>query len=264
MEPDPYNPGFYDAVNNVAILGRVTHDDNSTGIVVNIESVTNHPQYDSYTQRNDIAIIKFAVDIEEDPSNYIQYLYLQPTKISIGTVVWANGWGKTTTQPYSKHQMKVQVPLVEKSQCESHGLFYDPEMICAGLGNQKDTCEGDSGSSLVYKNSAVTDRWVGVGLTSFGGSVCGGVGVLGTYTNVTHYIPWIKEFIPDWTQPGELPPTPSVDPTTISPTFTDFPSSTQEPTSEPEEPTYSSTSILQGALNLVLRMVQHVMFGYGR
>jgi secreted trypsin-like serine protease len=60
-------------------------------------------------------------------------------------------------------------------------------MICAGLGDGKDTCEGDSGSAIVYKNPSITSRWIGVGLTSFGGNGCGGSGVLGTYTNVSCY-----------------------------------------------------------------------------
>jgi secreted trypsin-like serine protease len=236
------NPGYYDAANTIAIFGRVRHDNATTGFVVNLESITYHQQYDDSTAKNDIAIMRMDRDVYE--SEYVKYLYLQPSQVALGTQVWAAGWGRLPDLSLPKEQFKVQLNLVRGNLCTGHGPFFSPQMICAGEGNGKDTCEGDSGSSIVYKNPEISNRWIGIGLTSFGGNPCGGRGVRGTYTNVSHYISWVEEQIPDWTQPMDLPSnaTTTVEPVTEEPT-TSEPDTTEEPytekpiTEEPEEET---------------------------
>jgi len=235
--------------NNVVVLGRINYNNNSTGLVVGIDQIINHIGYNNQ-QKNDIALLKLSQDVEEDPDNFIQYLYLQPSVISINTIVWANGFGQTPQLPYSERLMKVQVPIVPNANCYVNGAFYQPEMLCAGAARGQDTCVGDSGSTLVYKNSAISSRWIGVGITSFGGLPCGGSGVLGTYTNVSNYISWIKVQIPDWEQP-ENPsrPVPTISPSPFDP-------EDPEDTSAPEE--YDSDATI---FNLIYKAFYYLLFG---
>ena len=56
----------------------------------------------------------------------------------------------------------------------------------------KDSCNGDSGGPLIYREFA-DDPWYQIGLVSFGTSVCGGKGgVPGVYTRVAEYMDWIE------------------------------------------------------------------------
>ena len=66
-------------------------------------------------------------------------------------------------------------------------------MICAGIG-EKDSCQGDSGGPLVDVN-----RYL-VGIVSWGEG-CARDGYPGVYTEVAHFVEWIKETL---SQLGEI------------------------------------------------------------
>ena len=56
-----------------------------------------------------------------------------------------------------------------------------------------DSCSGDSGGPLFSraKSGKKSDPLFLTGIVSYGTNLCG-VGVPGVYTNVTHYIDWVK------------------------------------------------------------------------
>jgi secreted trypsin-like serine protease len=85
MVEDIQRPGYYSAENTVAIFGRVKHDDPSTGFTTSITNIIFHERYDPNNNRNDIALLVLAQDVLE--STYVQYLYIQPSAITIGQVV---------------------------------------------------------------------------------------------------------------------------------------------------------------------------------
>ena len=61
---------------------------------------------------------------------------------------------------------------------------------CNDLILGKDSCNGDSGGPLIYRE--FTDEpWHQIGLVSFGTSICG-KGVPGVYTRVAEYMDWIE------------------------------------------------------------------------
>ncbi|CAL4061325.1 unnamed protein product, partial [Meganyctiphanes norvegica] len=88
---------------------------------------------------------------------------------------------------------KVQLLINELNFCHQRKDIYpDKNMIlCAGKGDGKDTCRGDSGGPLM-----LTDKfgqiWYAVGIASFGDTVCGSKNGQSIFTNVHHYIDWIK------------------------------------------------------------------------
>ena len=64
--------------------------------------------------------------------------------------------------------------------------------LCAGGDLDQDSCQGDSGSPLSYKeqNSDDNSPWYQVGIVSYGTPECA-IGLPGVYTNVVQLIPWI-------------------------------------------------------------------------
>ena len=122
-----------------------------------------------------------------------------------GTVV---GWGYTkydpwgTTEPEkdernvvpSKTQQKLVVPLLRDGQCGAfQGGINNTIHLCAGGELGKDTCKGDSGGPLFYRDHDSTP-WYLVGVVSYGTRQCGS-GEPGVYTRINAYIPWILKNI---------------------------------------------------------------------
>lgn len=70
---------------------------------------------------------------------------------------------------------------------------YNDEIIdsqlCAGAEAGKDTCQGDSGGSLI---NAVDGYSYAYGIVSYGKG-CGQKGTPGVYTRVTSFLDWIDE-----------------------------------------------------------------------
>ena len=63
-------------------------------------------------------------------------------------------------------------------------------MLCAGAGDGKDACAGDSGGPL---GQWVNGKFVVGGIVSWGPSICGRAGNRGVYTKVSAFLPWIQQ-----------------------------------------------------------------------
>jgi secreted trypsin-like serine protease len=186
----------YSAAQTAVHIGNVNSQSNTgnggSGIVVNVLQRFVHPLYNNQTLENDIALVQLATPVLENNST-IMYMNIEIEPIPVNFWLWATGWGRINGGGLQTVMRKVQVPTVAGSNCLAHGGFYSEMMICAGLGDGKDTCSGDSGSSLVYKKKPTDTRWTGVGITSFGGATCGGPGVKGTYSKISYHRRWINQ-----------------------------------------------------------------------
>ena len=115
------------------------------------------------------------------------------------------GWGLTNERGNLANTLQVVgVKLMNREQCKTYtgyGHIAD-SMICAGFKEGKyDACSGDSGGPLVCRMSAgqAKGAWVLHGVVSWGYG-CARPGSPGIYTDVKHYLPWIKnmtELVPD-------------------------------------------------------------------
>ncbi|KAL0489835.1 Prss56 [Acrasis kona] len=180
--------------NEMAIrVGTVTpQTDMSSGLTINAVQAFVHPLFNNKTLQNDVALIQLAEPVQENNST-IMYMNIESDPIPVNFWLWAAGYGHTENNGgLQKHLKKVQIPTVPGANCLRHGGFYSDQMICAGLGDGRDTCSGDSGTSIVYKKKQTDVRWTGIGITSFGGAKCGGDGVLGTYTKISFHRRWIN------------------------------------------------------------------------
>ena len=153
---------------------------------VAVSSIKVHPNYNSSTQVNDVALIKLASSVSQRPLPYAG-----PSRGSLynpGTTAVAVGWGAIKEGgPYPTQLYKVNLPLVSDEVCAgAYSGFSNDAMVCAGnvTSGGIDTCQGDSGGPLMAGG-------VLIGLTSFGIG-CAQPGYPGVYTEVKNYASFIQ------------------------------------------------------------------------
>ncbi|XP_063066929.1 transmembrane protease serine 9-like [Engraulis encrasicolus] len=148
--------------------------------------ISRHPDYDASTHENDIALVLLAAPLVY--SDYVQPVCLADSSSAFHTDTeslvtgWRNAAGVL---------QQVRVPVMGNRQCIClHGSnsITDNMMCAADLSSDNQTCVGDSGAPLVVKQGSA---WVQAGIASQGGR-CGGAGVPGVYTRISHYMDWIN------------------------------------------------------------------------
>jgi len=149
-------------------------------------SIHRHPDYDSTTQQNDIALIELNGAFTW--TDYVQPIALPEanSEVESGDMI-VSGWGSTFEGAgvIARRLHFVHVPFVNDVDCQVN--YVDNEiassMICAGT-TGKDSCQGDSGGPLTF-NSTLT------GIVSWGIG-CAREGYPGVYTQVSHFRDFIK------------------------------------------------------------------------
>uniref|UniRef100_A0A182Q1B6 Peptidase S1 domain-containing protein n=1 Tax=Anopheles farauti TaxID=69004 RepID=A0A182Q1B6_9DIPT len=143
---------------------------------------------------HDIALVRLVQPVEYGAQ--IGPACLPPWSTRVPEVGGRNftaiGWGRTKAFGTVKRKMKIDIRGRNVSACVVAYGLQSPEVplihLCAGGAYRKDLCYGDSGGSLMYREP---DRWVQVGIVSFGAYNCG-TPLPGVYTNVAYYIDWIQ------------------------------------------------------------------------
>ncbi|KAI3365683.1 hypothetical protein L3Q82_010761 [Scortum barcoo] len=238
-------------------LGRQNlQGNNSNEVSGSVSAIILHPNYDSNTNNNDIALLRLSSPVTF--TDYIRPVCLAASGsvFNNGTDSWVTGWGAVkegVSLPFPKTLQEVEVPVLGNRQCNclnGVGTITD-NMICAGvLAGGKDSCQGDSGGPMVSKQGPV---WVQSGIVSFGFGYAR-PNRPGVYTRVSRYQSWINfhissdkpgfvKFIsigPDadssYTCPGlPEPPTasPTTGPTSTKPTTSPRPTTSIIPTTAP-------------------------------
>ncbi|XP_076341795.1 chymotrypsinogen B-like [Tachypleus tridentatus] len=167
--------------------------------VVDIEYVMIHPQYRPKPVLNDIALWKLKHPVEL--SEYVDLICLPPPDVNFsgmqGTIV---GWGWTNSNggEYSHVLKEAKVPIWSPSECQNKWKNdVHPTNVCAG-GEDKDVCWGDSGGPLAVE---VDNRWIVLGVVSFGRSECAEESWPSVFTRVSSYLDWIQEHVSDICSP---------------------------------------------------------------
>jgi len=148
---------------------------------------------------NDIALIKMNQPVTT--SHLVGTVCLPDTDIDLakpGTVGTVAGWGRTLKSLRSTVLRHTSILIKTDTVCKQATNYYVNKTVtfCAGDDHGgNDTCQGDSGGSLV-RNVMVKGQkqWVTVGLVSWGDG-CGLPGKYGYYTRMSSFVTWIKDTV---------------------------------------------------------------------
>lgn len=171
---------------------------------IDIEKIVVHEGYDGKSFVNDIALIRLAKLARLNAGVGAVCMPGTWNKFSLseleGKSAVVMGWGRTAYFSNGRVKeigaptpviQKVDVPIIDHQSCQFQypSRLIDQRVICAGA-RGADSCSGDSGGPLVYRAGA-NEPWTLIGVVSYGDTRCG-AGKAGVYTNVEHFMPWIK------------------------------------------------------------------------
>ncbi|XP_072043267.1 transmembrane protease serine 2-like [Amphiura filiformis] len=180
------------------------------GVMVNIQRVILHEEYDDESSDNDIALLILADKVEF--TNTVNAVKLNPLNGNRKTFdsasdCFVTGWGTVEEDGYLADELQeAHVPLWPPKFC--HDAFRDDfrpggswitdNMLCAGHDQFAiDACQGDSGGPLVCiaeDEPGGEARWYLVGITSWGFG-CANKGHPGIYARADNYLDWIDQHL---------------------------------------------------------------------
>ena len=151
-----------------------------------------HPDYDSFSQDNDMMLIKLKRRSKHKPVKLVDKSFQLSEEIKF-TII---GFGRTNTevQGLSKELHEADVNLFDKDECiqlfDAAMLSVTENMLCASAPST-DSCQGDSGGPLFIKGKdASKDRQVGIVSWGLG---CADPTFPGVYSNVSAGIDFITD-----------------------------------------------------------------------
>ncbi|XP_048015282.1 transmembrane protease serine 2-like [Megalobrama amblycephala] len=132
--------------NTVMYFGRLKQSGSNPHEIIRTASrIITHPNYDSSTFDNDIALVQLNSSVTF--SDYIKPVCLAAagSVFSADTESWVTGWGLLQFEgQYPDTLQEVMIPIVNNSDCDkAYKGGITSNMICAGLLNQggKDSCQ---------------------------------------------------------------------------------------------------------------------------
>ncbi|NP_001135073.1 Duodenase-1 precursor [Salmo salar] len=161
----------------------------------NVERKCKSNSYENVKDGSDIMLLKLSRKVKLSKSVKKVRLPTKDKVLKPNTKCLAAGWGTTTTdRPFVDELQVVDVEAIDLKVCQKQWDHVDfnlpPNVICAGgYPTNKGTCQGDSGGPLVCNGEAV-------GIVSFNmNGNCAYPNVPNVYTQISKYLPWIKEVI---------------------------------------------------------------------
>merc|ERR1712240_16095 len=175
---------------------------NEGGKVIKVKKITLHPDYNSRTVDNDIAVLELAEDLTFTDKMKPACLPSSETKDYSGSASTISGWGGTIgygrneQQPQQPKQCTLKetiVKLIASSDpmCSKlPGLATSSKIKLCAFAKDTDTCQGDSGGPLTVPENG---KYTLVGVVSYGWGCASSTP--GIYARVQGFLPWIKNLI---------------------------------------------------------------------
>ncbi|XP_051745749.1 chymotrypsin-like protease CTRL-1 [Ctenopharyngodon idella] len=160
--------------------------------------IITHPNYDSKTIDNDIALVQLNSSVPF--SDYIKPVCLAAagSVFDAGTESWVTGWGKLQSGGQAPDILQqLMMPIVSNRNCYKAYLLINgitSNMICAGFLNQggKSICPGDSGGPVLSRNGSL---WIQSGISSFTSQKCDDRKYPSVFARVSRYQDWIESYM---------------------------------------------------------------------
>jgi V8-like Glu-specific endopeptidase len=136
-----------------------------TGQTLSVATITVHPDFNTDTLENDIAILTLATPVNPSSTTGLCCVSYNTSLPTIGQHAVVIGWGYTKEEGTSSDDLlqavtKIQAP---SSICN---ITSPDSQFCAGY-NGTDVCQGDSGGPLMI---VVNNAWTCAGIVSYGPS----------------------------------------------------------------------------------------------
>ena len=181
-----------ESASNTAV--RMGSDANyaSGGETYDAAEIIMHPNYNSNSMNNDIALIRLEDPISFNNSTQPVLLMCDP-QVDLGVqdpgeMSWITGWGEDEGTTNSTQLQVVGVPITTSSNYGTNQI--DADMIMAGYSDGGyDSCQGDSGGPMVVL-AADGQTYLQSGVVSWGYG-CAEAGYPGVYSRVSYFIDWI-------------------------------------------------------------------------
>ncbi|CAG4965122.1 unnamed protein product [Colias eurytheme] len=164
---------------------------NSGGQVLNVGSFITHPNYDFFSEDNDVAIMRTQSFINYGQNVSRIAIAGSNYNLNDNTLVTIMGWGAIEYEgPRSNQLLKADLLTINHETCRQNyniiAVQVSQNMMCAGhIDGGADFCEGDVGNPLVHQN-------VLVGIASFRTPICGRRNYPGIYTSINRHTNWIQ------------------------------------------------------------------------
>ncbi|XP_063828705.1 collagenase-like [Ostrinia nubilalis] len=189
---------WFDGTNQASmftvVLGSVTVF--SGGTKIETSSVVSHPEFSVNPARNDIAVIHL-------PQRVSTTSIIAPIALPSGTELYesfsgnsaiASGFGMTSRSgslTLDQFLNYVTLPVISNTEClTTYPSTLQTTHICTDGEGPRGTCHGDSGGPLaVFRNN----RWILIGLSSFGPRESCEAGLPTVFTRVTSYMTFIYQ-----------------------------------------------------------------------
>ncbi|CAO1436612.1 unnamed protein product [Diamesa hyperborea] len=190
-----------DTSSAIVILGANNiREDEPTQVLMNVSrsGLVCHPQYDSRTLKNDVAMIRLPSEVTFN--NYISPIALpegsydyaaEGTNNFAGVNAVLSGWGRFgSTQASSTFLRFVNLQVITNLACRVRfPTIIQDSTICANGEGNVGGCNGDSGGPLSVQSNGQS---LLVGVTSFVSGVGCERGFPTGFARVSSFIPWIQ------------------------------------------------------------------------
>lgn len=148
-----------------------------------VSRITIHNNYNNRVLFNDLALIRVSEDfnlashISPICAGFVNQIYADPNSYNPSQCL-ATGWGKNAFREgnYQTTLKRVDLALIPREECQNRlrqtrlGQYFtlDTSFICAGGQPGFDTCQGDGGGPLVCVSRDNPNRYIQVGIVSWG------------------------------------------------------------------------------------------------
>ena len=167
---------------------------------MDVANIILHPDYswDEVKPPNDIAVLELT-----EPVSLTEYPNIKPACLPEAGALFhgeaiVTGWGDVASGSHKNaHLNEVGVTVFADGDCGITDTHMTEDSICAGLlEGGKGPCQGDSGGPLVAADPARNNSLSLIGVVNWGVG-CAEPGYLTLYAEVSHYLDWLMEQMPD-------------------------------------------------------------------